>query len=53
MVLVFLEDPLTLINVYEKLKIFELPESKKRRGKVDAPSGLKKFFSDVNISIKL
>ena len=34
---VFLEGLLTLNNVYEKVKIFEIIESKKLKGNVDEP----------------
>ena len=36
-------------NVYEKVKIFETIESRKARGNTDDPSGLKRFFSCINI----
>ena len=48
MVLVFQESLLALINVYEKVKIFETIESKNLRGHVDAPFGPKRFFSYIN-----
>ena len=35
---------LTLSNVYQKVKIFETIESRKSRGNVDNPSGLKRSF---------
>ena len=40
---VFLEGPVTLSNVYEKVKIFEIIESRKPRGTVDNPFGLERF----------
>ena len=49
---VFLEDLLTMSNVYEKVKIFEIIESRKLRGHVDDSFGLKKFFSCINIPDK-
>ena len=49
MVLVFLEDLLTLSNVYEKVKIFEIIELAKLKGNVDALFGLKRFSSYVKI----
>ena len=49
---VFLEGLLTLNNVYEKVKTFEIIESRKLRGNVDDPFGLKRFFSCINISDK-
>ena len=45
---VFLEGLLTLINVYERVKIFEIIESRKLRGNIDDPFGLKRFFSCMN-----
>ena len=38
---VFLEGVLTLSNVREKVKIFEIIESRKLSGNVDDPFGLK------------
>ena len=52
MVLVFLEGLLTLSNVYEKIKIFEIIVPKKLRGKEDAPFGLKRFCSYMSIPDK-
>ena len=46
---VFLESLLTLSNVYDKVKIFEIIESKKPRGNLDDPFGLKRFFPGINI----
>ena len=50
--LVFLEGLLTLSNVYERVKIFEIIESRKLRGNVDDQFGLKRFFSFMNIPDK-
>ena len=41
---VFLEGPLTLSNVYEKVKIFEIIKLRKPRENKDDPSGLKRIF---------
>ena len=49
MILVFLEGLRTLSIVYEKVKIFEVIESRKIRRNTDAPSGLKRFSSYMNI----
>ena len=49
---VFLEGLLTLSNVYEKVKIFEIIESRKPRGNTDDLFGLKRFFSCINIPDK-
>ena len=49
---VFLTGLLTLSNVHEKVKIFEIIESRKPRGIVNDPFGLKRFFSCINISDK-
>ena len=46
---VFLEGLLTLSNVYERVKIFEIIESRKLRGNIDDPFGLKRFFCCMNI----
>ena len=46
---VFLESLLTLSNVYDKVKIFEIIESKKPRGNLDDPFRLKRFFPGINI----
>ena len=43
---------MTLSNVYEKIKILETIESRKFKGNVDAPFGLKKLFSYINNSTK-
>ena len=48
----FLEGLLTLGNVFEKVKIFEIIESKKLRGNTDKPSGPKSFSSCINIPDK-
>ena len=40
---VFLEGLLTLSNVYEKLKMFELVDPRKPRGNTDDPFDLKRF----------
>ena len=52
LVLVFLEDLLTLSNVYEKVKIFEIIESRKLKGNMDALFGIKSFFPYIKISDK-
>ena len=39
----FLEGLLTLSNVCEQVKIFEIIKSRKVRGNVDDPFGLKRF----------
>ena len=49
---VFLERLLTLSNIHEKVKIPEIIESRKLRGNVDDPFGLKRFFSYINIPDK-
>ena len=49
---VFLEDFPTLSNVYDKVKIFEIIESRKPRGNTGNPFGLKSFFSSINIPDK-
>ena len=46
---IFLEGLLTLSNAYEKVKIFEIIESRKLRGNAENPFGLKRFFSFINI----
>ena len=43
---------LTQSNVYQKVKIFEITESRKPMGNKDNPFGLKRFFSCINISDK-
>ena len=40
----FLESLLTLTNVYEKAKIFEIIESRKIKGNADAPFDLQNVF---------
>ena len=40
---------LTLNNVYEKVKIFGIIESRKPRENVDDPLDLKRFFFCINI----
>ena len=40
---------LTLNNVYEKVRIFGIIESRKPRENVDDPLNLKRFFSCINI----
>ena len=49
---IFLKGLLTLSDVYEKVKIFEIIESRKLRGNIDDQFGLKKFFSCINIPDK-
>ena len=49
---VFLEGLLTLSNILEKVKILEIIESRKLRGNVEYPFGLKRFFSYINIPDK-
>ena len=49
---VFLKRLLTLSNIHEKVKILEIIESRKLRGSVDDPFGLKRFFSYINIPDK-
>ena len=46
---VFLVGLLTLSNVYEKVKIFEIIKSRKPRANIDDPFDLKQFFSYINI----
>ena len=50
---VFLEGLLTLSNVYWRVKICEIIESRKPRGNVGDPFGLKRFFSCINIQNKV
>ena len=45
---VFLEGFLALTNAYDKIKIFEIIKSRKVRGNVDDPFGLKRIFSCIN-----
>ena len=40
-------------NVYEKVKIIEITESRKPRLNTDNPFGLKRFFSCINIPDKV
>ena len=49
---VFVEGLLTLSNEYEKVKIYEIIKSRKPRGNVGDPFGLKRFFSCINIPDK-
>ena len=49
---VFLECLQTLSNVYEKVKIFEMIQSRKSTENVDDPFGLKKVLSCINIPHK-
>ena len=49
---VFLAGVLTLNNVYEKVKAFEIIDSKKSRENTDDPFGLKRFLSCINIPDK-
>ena len=49
---VFLESLLTLCNVYEKVKIFDIIESGKPKENIDDLFGLKRFFSCKNIPDK-
>ena len=49
---VFLEGLLKLSNVYDKVKIFEIIESRKPRANLDNPFDLKRFFSCINIPDK-
>ena len=49
---VFMEGLLTLSNVYGKVEIFEIIESRKLRGNSDNPFGLERFFSCINIPNK-
>ena len=44
MTLVFLERFLTLINLYERIKIFKIIEERKLREIADALLSLKRFF---------
>ena len=48
----FLEGLLTLSNIYEKVKIFEIIKSRKPRGDADDPFDLKMFFFCINIPDK-
>ena len=48
----FLKGLLTLSNVYQKIKIFEITESRKPMGNTGDPFRLKRFFSCINISDK-
>ena len=49
----FFEGLLILNIVYEKVKIFEIIESEKRRGNADVLIGSKSFFSYVNTPDKI
>ena len=49
---VFLEGLLILSNVYEKVKIFEIIDSRKAGGNTENPFGLKRLFSCINIPDK-
>ena len=51
-IVVFPEGLLTLSNVYEKVKIFKIINSRKPRGKTDDSFDLKRFFSCINIPDK-
>ena len=50
---VFLKDLLTLINVCEKVKIFEIIEPRKLKGNMDALFEIKSVFSFIKISDKV
>ena len=50
---VLLEGLLTLSNIYEKVKIFEIIESRKTRGNTVDPFGLRMFFLGKNNPDKL
>ena len=50
---VFVECLVTRSNVYENVKIFEIVESRKLRGRVDDTFGLKRFFSFINTPDRL
>ena len=49
---VFRKGFLTLSNVYEKVKIFEIIESRKPTGNPDDPFTVERFFSYINIPVK-
>ena len=49
---VFLEGLLILSNVYEKVKIFEIIDSRKAGANTENPFGLKRLFSCINIPDK-
>ena len=49
---VFLEGILTLSNVYEKVRMFEIIESRKPRENTDDLFDLKRFFSCINMPDK-
>ena len=49
----FFEGLLILNIAYEKVKIFEIIESEKRRGNADVLIGSKSFFSYVNTPDKI
>ena len=46
--LLFLHGLLTLINIYEKVKIFKIIEERKPKGIVDRPFCVKRLFSGIN-----
>ena len=48
----FPEGLLTLSNVHDKVKIFEIIESRKLRGNADDPFGLNRLFTCINIPDK-
>ena len=48
----FLEGLLTQSNVYEKVKVFEIIESRKFKGNVNDLFGLKRLFFCINIPDK-
>ena len=48
----FPEGLLTLSHVNEKIKVFEIMESRKPRGNTGDSFGLKRFFSYINIPDK-
>ena len=49
---VFLEGPLILSNVYEKVKILKNNGTRKHTGNVNNPFGLKRIFSRINVADK-
>ena len=51
-IVVFLECLSTLSNAYEKVKVFEIIESRKPRGNTDDPFYLKTFISCIYIPDK-
>ena len=48
----FPEGLLTLSNVHDKVKIFEIIESRKLRGNADDPFSLNRLFTCINIPDK-